>query len=136
MRESLRTLSPSRASVALFAAYWVVACAVCSMQLVAGDLEPSGVALQLLVPIAAGGVMGFAGAPIAIGIVAGAVFGALDFVVLVTIYLRQAPASARSFPGLEGLLVPPAVFGAIGAGLGLVGAFGGRVLNARRAIQR
>jgi|ERR1035437_1007246 hypothetical protein len=129
MRKSLRTLSPSRASVALFAAYWVVACAVCSMQLVAGDLEPSGVALQLLVPIAAGGVMGFAGAPIAIGIVAGAVFGALDFVVLVTIYLRH-------FPGLEGLLVPTAVFGAIGAGLGLVGAFGGRVLNARRAIQR
>lgn len=134
MRDRHRISVRHWVSVALFLAYWLVAFIVCARQISKSSGEDSGFILQILVPVVAGALTAFSGGRNAVGSLWGAIFGILDFNLLVAINRRHLPPSVVSQSALGVLLMSMPVFGSISGALGFVGTVVGRLLRRDRVI--
>jgi hypothetical protein len=132
MRQWMRTIARHWVSPVLFTLYWLAAMGMAVEQLLTGpgNISQFNLALLILVPVLAGGLIAFLGGWIAIGGACGAAFAILDFALLLNLYLLRFPP-APGYPSLMNILVPLAVPGAVGGLLGLAGAFAARFFGAK-----
>ena len=133
MRQGLRIIAKHWVSAVLFVVYWLVVTgwSVDQLQTGSGKISEFNIALQILVPVLAGGLIAFRGGWITAGVACGAALSILDFALLLNTYLQRFPPSAPNHPGPVGILVPVAVPGAIGGVIGLAGALAGRFFGAK-----
>ena len=133
MREALGTAGRHWVSAILFVVYWLVAAgwSVAQVQTGAGELSRLSIALLILAPVLAGGLIGSRGGWTTVACGCGATISIVNFALLLNLYLVRFPPTAPHSAAMDGLLVPIAVPGVIGGLLGLAGALGGRFLAGR-----